>query len=495
LTLVSPDEIVFLIGYFVREGIVRFLRPIAAFLLVSLCFALPAHAERRVALVIGNAEYAHTAKLRNPRADAEAMAGLLESLGFKVVRGVNLGLDAMTDHINRFAQEAGGADVALFFYAGHAFQLEGRNLLVPVDASIKNEFEARRRTIEIDSILDFTMESAKVRLVLLDGCRDNPFADQMASKTRNVVLTPGLAEMKSAKGTLIAFATSPGKAALDGEGRNSPFTRALLVHMPTPGLEIGLALKRVRAQVVDETREQQLPWDHNSMTGEFFMKPAEGGSPPQGAAPAVARATGGFDERSLELELWTSIKSSTNPDDFRAYLGRYPHGTFAEVARNRIDDLSRPGGSSLATTSPPSVAPATADIKTAEASRATQDALGLTTDDWKQVQLRLMKYGTRSIDGNAGEGTRSSLKSWQAVRGYPVSGYLNRLQYEALLREEPAPAPAQTTTSVSRSALPQQQRRSKTETGDKSGSGQGSSDQVVKGIGQGIQIIQMLKGR
>ncbi len=482
----------------------RVLRPIAAFLIAALWLALPAQADRRVALVIGNAEYAHTTKLKNPQADAEAMAGLLQSLGFKVVRGINLGLDAMTDHINRFANEAGGADVALFFYAGHAFQLDGRNLLVPVDARIKNEFEAKRRTIEIDSILDYTMESAKVKLVLLDGCRDNPFAEQMISRTRNVVLTPGLAEMKSTKGTLIAFATSPGKAALDGEGRNSPFTRALLVHLPTPGLELGLALKRVRAQVVEETREQQLPWDHNSMTGEFFMKPGQVAAAPQVAGPGATKAAGGFDERSLDLALWNSAEKSGDVDDYKAYLARYPHGTFAEVARNRIDSLSRPGGHALAAASPPGEAPppgvgqATGNIKTAEASKATQDALGLSSEDWRQVQRRLVGFGTRSLDGRFGEGTRSSLKAWQAKHGYPVSGYLNRLQYEALLREEPSPLPAHTPTSASRSVpqqQQQQQRRSNTEAGDKSGTGQVSSDQVVKGIGQGIQIIQMLKGR
>jgi uncharacterized caspase-like protein len=477
---------------------VRFLRPIAVILVACLWLAPAAQAERRVALVIGNADYAHTAKLKNPQADAEAMAGLLQSLGFKVVRGVNLGLDAMTDHINRFANEAKAADVALFFYAGHAFQLDGKNLLVPIDASIKNEFEAKRRTIEIDSILDYTMESAKVKLVLLDGCRDNPFAENMVSRTRNVVLTPGLAEMKSAKGTLIAFATSPGKAALDGEGRNSPFTRAMLVHLPTPGLEIGLALKRVRAQVVDETREQQLPWDHNSMTGEFFMKPESAAA----RVPADAKAASGFDERALDLALWNSAEKSGKADDYSAYLAKYPHGTFAEVARNRIDSLSQPGGgSALAAGSPSSTGATPGDVKTAEASQATQDALRLSPEDWKQVQRRLAGFGTRSLDGRFGEGTRSGLKSWQAKRGYPVSGYLNRLQYEALLREDPAPAPAQTTTSASRSVPQQQQqqqqqpRRNAAETGDKSGTGQGSSDQVVKGIGQGIQIIQMFKGR
>ena len=239
----------------------KFLRPLVALLLACLCLALPAQAERRIALVIGNGEYAYAPKLKNPRVDAEAMHGMLEALDFQVIKGTNVGRDALTELINRFAQEAVAANVALFYYAGHAFQVEGRNLLVPIDASIKNEFEAKQRTVEINFfVLQYTMDSAKVKLVLLDGCRDNPFAEQMVSKTRSVVLAPGLAEMKSARGTLIAFATSPGKTALDGEeGKNSPFTRALLTHLPTPGLEIGLALKRVRAQVVDETRTGSCP--------------------------------------------------------------------------------------------------------------------------------------------------------------------------------------------------------------------------------------------
>ena len=460
----------------------KLVRPLAALLLAFVCLSLPAQAERRVALVIGNGEYAHAPKLKNPRVDAEAVAGMLEALDFQVIKGINVGRDALTDHINRFAQEAFGADVALFYYAGHAFQLEGRNLLVPIDASIRNEFEAKQRTVEIDSILQYTMDSAKVKLVLLDGCRDNPFAEQLVSKTRNVVLASGLAEMKSAKGTLIAFATSPGKTALDGEeGKNSPFTRALLTHLPTPGLEIGLALKRVRAQVVDETRERQLPWDHNSMTGEFFMRPGDAAAPPQAAAAGDGKGSGGFDERALELAFWNSAEKSGSIDDYRAYLARYPVGTYSTLARNRVAALSQPGG--VAAAAPPAgVAPATGDIRTAEATKATQDALGLTPEDWKQVQLRLVKHGTRSIDGTSGDATRSSLKSWQAAHSYPVTGYLNRLQYEELLREAPSSsAPVATTSSPSRSAQPQQQQpRQRSNDGESRGSGDRAAENAGK---------------
>jgi len=466
---------------------VKFLRPLVALLLAILCLALPAQAERRIALVIGNGEYAYAPKLKNPRVDAEAMQGMLEALDFQVIKGTNVGRDALTELINRFAQEAVGADVALFYYAGHAFQLEGRNLLVPIDASIKNEFEAKQRTVEIDSVLQYTMDSAKVKLVLLDGCRDNPFAEQMVSKTRSVVLAPGLAEMKSARGTLIAFATSPGKTALDGEeGKNSPFTRALLTHLPTPGLEIGLALKRVRAQVVDETRDRQLPWDHNSMTGEFFMRPAA--AAPQDTAPGEARGASGFDERALELAFWTSAEKSGGIDDYRAYLARYPAGTYATLARNRVAALSQPGGGAAAAVPPSGIAPAIGDIKTAEATKATQDALGLTAEDWKQVQLRLVKHGTRSIDGTSGDATRSGLKSWQAGRGYPVSGYLNRLQYEELLRETPSPTPP--TTSASRSTQPQLQQQQQPRQRNSDTDNRGPGDKAAENAGK--QMIEYM---
>jgi uncharacterized caspase-like protein len=466
---------------------VKFLRPLVALLLASLCLTLPAQAERRIALVIGNGEYAYAPKLKNPRVDAEAMHGMLQVLDFQVIKGINVGRDALTELINRFAQDAVGADVALFYYAGHAFQLEGRNLLVPIDASIKNEFEAKQRTVEIDSVLQYTMDSAKVKLVLLDGCRDNPFTEQMVSKTRSVVLAPGLAEMKSARGTLIAFATSPGKTALDGEeGKNSPFTRALLTHLPTPGLEIGLALKRVRAQVVDETRDRQLPWDHNSMTGEFFMRPVA--AAPQGTAAGEANGASGFDERALELAFWTSAEKSGSVDDYRAYLARYPAGTYATLARNRVAALSQPGGGAAAAVPPSGIAPATGDIKTAEATKATQDALGLTTEDWKQVQVRLVKHGTRSIDGTSGDATRSGLKSWQAGRGYPVTGYLNRLQYEELLRETPSPTPLATTSSASRSTQSQQQQQPRQRNSDTDNRGPG--DRAAENAGK--QMIEYM---
>src|SRR5215216_5939535 len=187
-----------------------------------MCVALTAtaaKAEKRVAFVVGNGAYKNVAALPNPPIDAKAMAGVLRNVGFEVVEGTNLTRDKMTERLLDFGKKAQGADVAVFFYAGHGIAISGTNYLLPVDADIKSEMGVKLgAAINIDLTLDQTMGDAKVKLVLLDACRDNPFAAQIKSNapsTRSVSVQTGLAEMKSGEGTLIAFATGPGQTALD----------------------------------------------------------------------------------------------------------------------------------------------------------------------------------------------------------------------------------------------------------------------------------------
>src|ERR1035438_9741634 len=216
-----------------------------------------AKADRRVAFVVGNGAYKNVAQLPNPPVDAKAMASVLRNVGFDVVEGTNLTRDKMTERLLEFGKKAQGADVAVFFYAGHGIAISGTNYLLPIDADIKSEMDVKLgAAINIDLTLDQTMSDAKVKLVFLDACRDNPFAAKIKSNasTRSVSVQTGLAEMKSGEGTLIAFATGPGQTALDGqEGTNSPFTRALMAHITTPGVEIQQAMTEVRAQVNEET--------------------------------------------------------------------------------------------------------------------------------------------------------------------------------------------------------------------------------------------------
>ncbi len=256
-----------------------------------ICMVFTAHsakADRRVAFVVGNGTYKNVQPLPNPEIDAKSMASVLRNVGFEVVEGTNLTRDKMTERLLEFGKKAQGADVAVFFYAGHGIAIGGVNYLLPIDADIKSEMDVKLGSaINIDLTLDQTMSDAKVKLVFLDACRDNPFAAKIkanAGATRSVSVQTGLAEMKSGEGTLIAFATGPGQTALDGQqGSNSPFTRALMANIASPGVEIQQAMTKVRAQVNEETRKGQLPWGHTNLIGAVYLNPA--------AAPA-GRGTG-----------------------------------------------------------------------------------------------------------------------------------------------------------------------------------------------------------
>jgi tetratricopeptide (TPR) repeat protein len=235
--------------------------------------ATAASLSRRVALVIGNSNYRYAGKLTNPTNDEADMAQALRKLGFEVVAGANLDRHGMDDAIREFGRKLEGADLALFFYAGHGLQVGGKNYLVPVDAKLERTGDLALDAVDISSVMA-QMESAKrVNLVFLDACRDNPLARTLASSfaTRGLTVGSGLASVQSAIGTMIVYATQPDNVALDGDGRNSPFTSALLKHIGTPNVEIGTMVRRVRADVVAATHERQVPWDHSSLIGDVVL--------------------------------------------------------------------------------------------------------------------------------------------------------------------------------------------------------------------------------
>ena len=396
-----------------------------------------ARADKRVAFVVGNGAYKNVAQLPNPPIDAKAMAAVLRNVGFDVVEGTNLTRDAMTERLLEFGKKAQGADVAVFFYAGHGIAISGTNYLLPIDADIKSEMDVKLgAAINIDLTLDQTMSDAKVKLVFLDACRDNPFAAKIKSNsaTRSVSVQTGLAEMKSGEGTLIAFATGPGQTALDGqEGTNSPFTRALIAHITTPGVEIQQAMTEVRAQVNEETNKGQLPWGHTNLIGSVYLNPAAApaanAAAPSSSPAAVASTSGGSD---VELEFWRSIKDSNKPEELNAYLTNYPNGTFKPLALARIASL-QDGPSTATRNLTTGIDPATF---TAEADQIAEDQIGLDKTQRRDVQRRLTGLGfdTR-ISGRFDESTRAVISRWQAARGYPKTGFLNALQLKALQSE------------------------------------------------------------
>jgi hypothetical protein len=304
------------------------------------------------------------------------------------------------------------------------------------------------------------MNAAKVKLVFLDACRDNPFAAKIkaAADTRSVSVQTGLAEMKSGEGTLIAFAAGPGQTALDGEvGTNSPFTRALLAHITQPAVEIQQAMTQVRSQVNEETKRAQLPWGHTNLTGAVYLNPvaapaadtaAVAGHPPPSTASAASE---------VELEFWRSIKDSNKPGELSAYLTSYPNGQFKSIALARIAALEN-GPSTTTRNLSKAVDPVM--IFTDEATQETEDQIGLNRAMRKDVQRRLTGLGfdTRA-NGKFDGTTRAVIARWQAARGYPKTGFLNTLQHNALLTETAPAARASSSASDETAEAPPPRRR------------------------------------
>jgi uncharacterized caspase-like protein len=423
-------------------------------LLSLICMALTAtaaQADRRVAFVVGNGAYKNVAPLPNPPVDAKAMAGALRNVGFEVVEGTNLTRDKMTERLLDFGKKAQGADVAVFFYAGHGIAISGTNYLLPVDADIKSEMDVKLgAAINIDLTLDQTMGDAKVKLVFLDACRDNPFAAKIKSNsaTRSVNVQAGLAEMKSGEGTLIAFATGPGQTALDGtEGGNSPFTRALLANITQPGIEIQQAMTKVRAQVNEETNKGQLPWGHTNLIGSVYLNGAPAPAAPGTAAAPASQQVALAPNTEVEVEFWRSIKDSNKPEELKAYLTNYPNGQFRSLAQSRIASLEQGVANKPDATRNLSggVDPA---VFTDESSQLTEDQIGLDKGQRRDVQRRLNGLGfDTKVTGVFTPDTRNVITRWQAARGYPKSGYLNKLQHKALLSEIVATQPASASSS------------------------------------------------
>lgn len=265
-------------------------------LLLLFVWVVPAAAQDRVALVIGNGNYAHAGALPNPANDARAVAASLRELGFEVLQGSDLDRSGMERLIRDFLRKISKAKVALLFYAGHGMQIDGRNYLVPVDAKLETATDLNFETIELDRLLDSLSDPGRATIVMLDACRDNPLSRSFASKSRSAAVGSGLAAYANpGTGTLIAFATAPGKVALDGQSSNSPFTEGLVKHLRTPGLEVRQLLTRVRKDVSDATRGQQIPWDNSSLLGDVYLtslpvaKPAVPPAPPPPSAQEAPR--------------------------------------------------------------------------------------------------------------------------------------------------------------------------------------------------------------
>lgn len=284
--------------------------------------------DNRTALVIGNADYA-TAPLRNPVNDATDMAATLESLGFDVKAHTNLDQNAMKRAIRDFgASLRARGGVGLFYFAGHGVQVKGVNYLIPIGAKVDTEEEVEYESVDAGLVLA-QMESAKnrVNIVVLDACRNNPFARAFRSSDK------GLASIDAPSGTLLAYATAPGSVAADGGGRNGIYTQELLKSIKTEGLELSAVFKQVRVGVLKATGEKQTPWESSSLTGDFYFS----GGPAPGKAAAATTAGDSFPikEKALTaMDILSAFRTATGTAAAAGIQSIALYGTEESVARS-----------------------------------------------------------------------------------------------------------------------------------------------------------------
>ena len=301
-------------------------------LALALGFMSPAAADTRVALVIGNSVYRHVPALPNTSNDAGDMVAALERLGFSVRRVNDGGYDDMRRALLEFSRSSRDSDMAIVFFAGHGIELGGENWLIPVDAALKFDQDTEHEAISLKNVVLTVSAAAKLGLVVLDACRDNPFAARMQRSVRTRAVERGLARIEPPRSVLVAFAARDGTIASDGAGRNSPFTTALLHHIETPGLEINFLFRNVRDDVIEATSGQQEPFVYGSLSKDpIFLK----SSAPATLSPTPSPAVAAPDEAA-----WARLKDTDDSASLARFIEQFPRSRLRREAEARIKALA-----------------------------------------------------------------------------------------------------------------------------------------------------------
>ena len=275
-------------------------------------------AEQRVALVIGNGAYRSVPELDNSRNDADDISVQLKRVGFTVIDGRDLDRPAMYAALSRFAQRVRGTDAALVYYSGHGLQINGQNYLVPIDLKLDGSTFTPFDLVKLDDVVEALNYTAGVKLLVLDACRDNPFANSLADNkgSRGIGATRGLAKIERSQGMLIAYSTQSNSVAADGIGRNSPFTAALVREIQVPGLEVATVFRRVAINVNRETQGAQTPELSVSLLQDFYLNPQES-----------------------DIDAWKKLGPSAGAADLRRFISAFPQSVLLDAARARLDAM------------------------------------------------------------------------------------------------------------------------------------------------------------
>jgi WD40 repeat protein/uncharacterized caspase-like protein len=342
--------------------------------LVWLVLALPclAQAGKRVALVVGNSEYKNTPRLANPRNDAGAISDLLRKAGFEVVISRNdVGNLDFKRALREFTIASRNADIALMYFAGHGLEVNRTNYLVPTDAKLVNEYDAEDEAVSLNRVIEAVQPAKRLRLIILDACRDNPLSKTMQRTIAMRNAPSGLAKVEPPTNTLIAFAAKAGSTAADGYGKHSPFTTALLNNLTKPGLDLRIALGLVRDDVVEATGSMQEPFVYGSLGGGTVslvpeQKPAVAQTPPQPTGPSNA-------DMHRDYQVAERIGTKAAWDYF---LKTYPTGFYADMARAARDKIEQAERSNREKAAADKTAAEKAQREAAERAEAERKAAG-----------------------------------------------------------------------------------------------------------------------
>lgn len=313
-----------------------FLRLVSMLLLAFAATPSWAQSVERVALVIVNSQYRLVPALRNPAADGRLMAQSLRQAGFTSVEIFeNLDKSAMEKVLRDFGNKADRATVAFIYYAGHGIEFGGRNYLIPVDAALVRDRDIETEAVPLDSVVSVSEGAKRLRIIVLDACRNNPFSAKMARGVASRGVGRGLAPVEPLGESLIVYSAKAGATAADGEGANSPFAKSLAARIIEPGREISLLFRQVRDDVLRDTDGDQEPFTYGSLSGtEFYFVGGRTSVPTQPIRPVRAAPL------DLEEETWGLCRSAVSQGPCSAYVQRYAKGRFIALANDRLRDIA-----------------------------------------------------------------------------------------------------------------------------------------------------------
>ncbi len=404
-------------------------------LIASSLFGGEATAQKRIALVIGNSNYVNVRPLPNPENDANAIAKLFSAAGFETVNASNnLNGTEMRRAFRDFAEKSRTADVAVVFFAGHGIEIDGTNYLLPVDTSLKRDLDVEDEAISLDRIVRMLEPAKRLRLIILDACRDNPFIRTVRRTSETRSIGRGLAKIEPpSSDTLIAFAAKAGSTASDGDGRHSPFTAALLKNLTTPGLDLRIALGRVRDDVLSSTGNAQEPFVYGSLGGTTVsllpeVKPVVAAPTPAVSPPATFDANAS-ERRDYELAAQVATKEAWD-----SFLALHSKGFYADLARSQRSKLAAEEAKVATRTAPSLPAPSAiiSSVAPTEAAKTGPDMKETT----RLLHTELQRVGCYpgAVDASWGSNSRRALELFNKHSGKQLDTRVASLDAVDVLR-------------------------------------------------------------